>query len=203
MNRNITAILLIILAGGLYYTVTQGMLDETKAIRAVNTQYVSAITNAQQLIKVRDQVLKDYNNLSQDDRERLDKMVPNTVDNIRLIIDLNNIALKHGFSLKGIKAVASTDSQQKNPARSGVAAPITGSSRSLAAKDTSAIAIPTLDSVTVSFAVTAPYQQFITLLQDLESNLRIMDITRLSLSSNDTGVYEWSVELKTYWLRTQ
>ncbi len=45
--------------------------------------------------------------------------------------------------------------------------------------------------------------QFISLLQDLEANLRVMDVTHLSLTANDSGTYDWSVELKTYWLRSQ
>ncbi len=206
MNRNITATILIVLAAGIYFTVTKGILADAKAVQEVNTQYSSAIDGADQLIKVRDQVLKNYNNLSQDDRDRLNKMLPNTVDNIRLIIDLNSVALKHGFSLRNIKATASTGTQ-KGGAVPSVVAPVMPANpmqmNSAANARANIIATPILDTVTVSFGVSAPYLQFISLMQDLEANLRIMDLTHLTMSANDTDTYDFSVEFKTYWMRTQ
>ena len=74
MNRNLTAIILIVAAVGIYVTVTQGFMAEAGQVKSVNDQYVSAIANAARLIAVRDQVLKDYNAISDNDRSRLDKM---------------------------------------------------------------------------------------------------------------------------------
>ena len=199
MNRNITATILIVLAAGIYFTVTQSMLDGAKAVQAVNVQYLAAIDSADQLIKVRDQVLKDYNTLSLDDKGRLNKMLPNTVDNIRLIIDLNSVALKHGFSLRNIKAVASAAGQKSTTA--SVSTPQMMPANNMNGANT--IATPLLDTVTVSFSVSAPYLQFISFMQDLEADLRIMDLTHLTMSVNDTGTYDYSLEFKTYWMRSQ
>ena len=184
MNRNITATILIVLAAALYFTYTSGVWNNVVTIKAVNDQYTGAISSAEQLISVRDKVLKDYNNISADDRDNLDKMIPNTVDNIRLIIDLNSVALQHGFSLKNITASAK-DSSTNSPSNNQ---PFN-------------IAIPTLDTVAVSFSVSAPYLQFISFMQDLEASLRIMDITHLTVTANDTGTYDFSVQMNTYWLR--
>ena len=139
------------------------------------------------MISVRDNVLKQYNDISPQDQSNLDKMLPSTVDNIRLIINLNNIALQHGFSLKGISAAASQDKS--------------GSGAASNAGTNGSISAPTLDTVVISFSVSAPYQQFISFMQDLEANLRIMDVTHLSVSANDTGTYDFSVQMNTYWLR--
>src|SRR3989344_4755554 len=131
MNNNITAIILVALAIGTYLTFTRAKLAEVNEVRVVNTQYLSAIDSADRLIKVRDAVLKDYNALSSEDRDRL-------------------------------------------------------------------------DTVNISFSVMAPYQQFINLLRDLEANLRIMDVTHLSVSAGtNPNLYDFSVELQTYWLRQQ
>jgi len=197
MNRNITATILIVLAIGIYVTVTRAQVAELQIIRAANSEYSTAIENAERLIKVRDRVLKDYNDIKEEDRDRLDRMIPNTVDNIRLIIDMNSIGLKHGFSLRNIKANANK-SEKVSGVTSGVSTPRNSASRG---EDT--IPTPTLDTVSISFSVTATYQQFIDFMRDLESNLRIMDMTKLTLASNDTGTYDFGVELRTYWLRQQ
>src|SRR3989338_4128479 len=180
MNRNAMAIILIILALGVYFTFTKSLLTETSAIRATNKQYTAAIANAEQLIKVRD------------------KMITNTVDNIRLIIDLNSVALRHGFSLRNIKATAA---QSVSRPTQSLPTAATAAAETGAVAVTTIIATPTLDTVSVSFGVTAPYLQFLSFLQDLEADLRIMDITHLSVTANDTGVYDFGVGIKTYWLR--
>ena len=198
MNRNITAIILIVLAIGTYVTFTRGKLAEVNAVRAVNTQYASAIANADQLVKVRDSVLKDYNNLAAEDRERLDKMLPNTVDNIRLIIDLNDFALNRGISLHNIRAAASTNSSSKQPV-----APQPQAAGGMTNAAAGMIPTPTLDTVNVSFSWTSPYQQGIDFLKDLEVDLRIMDVTHLTVAANSNGNYDFGVDIKTYWLRQQ
>lgn len=193
MNRNTTALLLIILAIGIYFTFTRGQLAQAKAIKVVNDEYTAAIKGAVELIKIRDQVLAQYKALSEEDQERLDKMIPSTVDNIRLIIDINDVAFKHGFSLRDIKASAPGSSRTT---------PVSG--RATTENRPVGISIPTLDTVTISFSVTAPYLEFISFLQDLEASLRIMDPTGITVSTSETkgaGVYDFSVELKTYWLR--
>lgn len=184
------------MAIGLYFTVTKGVLAEANIIRASNNEYITAIKNAESLIKVRDKVLADYNKLLPEDREKLNKFVPKSVDNIRLIIDLNNVALRYGFALKGIKANASSKTSNES-----FAPPMNPGAISAPSMNRNVISAPVLDTVTVSFGVTAPYQQFISFLQDLEASLRILDISSLSVIANDSGVYEWKVELKTYWLR--
>ncbi len=187
MNRNLTATILLILAVAIYFTFTSGLWNDAAGVKAVNDQYSGAIASAQKLISVRDNVLKQYNDISPQDQSNLDKMLPSTVDNIRLIINLNNIALQHGFSLKGISAAASQDKS--------------GSGAASNAGTNGSISAPTLDTVVISFSVSAPYQQFISFMQDLEANLRIMDVTHLSVSANDTGTYDFSVQMNTYWLR--
>ncbi len=194
MNKNVTALILIVLAIGMYVTFTQAKIAEVREIHAVNQEYDIAIKNADALRDTRDKILKKYNNIEQKDREALDKIIPNTVDNIRLIIDLKDIADGNNLALRNIKATASPTAQKS-------IAPVAPPTTKANAKNL--LPTPTLDTVSVSFNVTAPYQQFISFMRDLESSLRIMDLTHLTVSVNSSGVYEFGVELKTYWLRQQ
>lgn len=197
MNRNSTALILVILSIGIYFTFTGGQLEKARAIKAVNDEYAKAIDNANQLIKVRDSLLLKRKEISEVDEDRFRKMVPSSVDNIGLVIDLKDMAKDHGLTLRGIKASApNSQNIQPAPAATGNAARV--GAAGVRATD---ISTPTLDTITVSFTVTAPYQEFIRFLQDIESNLRIMDVTRLSMMSQDSGIYDFNVELKTYWLR--
>lgn len=186
MNKNITPIILIVLALGIYFTFTRTKLDDLKAVKEVNLQYQQALNNSERLVKVRDSVLKTYNDISPDDRERLDKMLPDNVDNVRLIIDVNGVAARHDLAIKSVKTSAT------NAPASGTAS----------APTRSAPNVPnSYDTVTLSFNVSTNYQTFIAFLKDLEASLRIMDISKITLAATDTGIYEYGVEVKTYWLK--
>ena len=118
------------------------------------------------------------------------------MDNVRLIIDIkDDIAARNGLYLKNIKTTSPdipsaspspTPGTQSNPNTRAIAR-VEGSEK--------------YGVVTMSFSVTASYEQFIDFLKDLESSLRILDISKLVLNANDTGTYDFNVELKTYWIK--
>lgn len=193
MNKNITAAILLVLAVGVYLTWTRDKWTEVQAVQAVNGQYSEAIENANRLIRVRDEVLTKYNAITVADHDRLDKMLPNTVDNIRLIIDLNSVAGRRGVSISNIKASASSEANAANS--SGAV--------SYASTEPGSIPTPILDTVNISFSVSAPYREFVAFMRDLEANLRVMDLTHLTVAVGEGGTYDFGVELKTYWLRQQ
>ena len=191
MNRNLTAFILIVIAIGIYVTMTQGIIAAGQAVKAVNDQYSSAIGNATRIVAERDQALQSYNAISDSDKARLNKMIPSTVDNIRLMIDLNGIAARHGLSLSGVQAGVPTAAAQS-------AAAVQPPGSTMGGLPPSA---PALGTVSVSFGVTATYEQFQSFLQDLEADLRIMDLTHLSVTANDTGIYTYSLTFQTYWVK--
>lgn len=192
MNKNLTATILIIIGIGIYFTVTRAMIADAEVVKAKNDQLISALNNAGEIIKARNDVTLKYNSIPEKDRIKLDKMIPSAVDNIRLVIDLNNIALRNHFAIADVKASVPNKGKQGAAAPSGMPAPIALSSY---------VSEPILDKVDISFKATATYQQFIDFLQDIEVSLRVMDLTSLKLRANDTGTYDFDVTFQTYWLR--
>lgn len=190
MNKNIYAIILIILAVGLYFTMTTNILAEARIVKLSNDEYKTAIDNAKRLIEVRDKVILDYNSLSVEDRAKLDKIVPKNVDNIRLIIEINDIAYRKGLPLKNV-----------NVSINGASAQDASQNQSIDSEVDNEVASPVLDKAKINFDVDATYQQFISFLQTIESNLRIMDVDSLSVTTSEDGVYNWKVSLTTYWSR--
>jgi hypothetical protein len=58
------------------------------------------------------------------------------------------------------------------------------------------------NSVTLNFSIVASYGTFLKILRDLESSLRIVDVTSISFRSTDTSdVYQYDVGIKTHWLK--
>ena len=212
MNKNLSALIMVVIAVGIYVTVTQSLINGAEQVQTVNNQYLTALADAARLVAVRDQVRATYDAISENDRARLDKMIPSTVDNIRLIIDLSSVAASHGLALKGISAAVSSNSS--SPSSAPTAAPATSQMNATGTMMPSSVSVPgalpgtiqtvsapVLDTVTVSFGVSATYDQFISLLQDMEADLRIMDLTHLTVTANNAGLYDFSVQFQTYWIR--
>ncbi len=189
MNRNATAIILIVLAIGIYFTFTQNIINQAQIEQAHNVQYTTAITNAENLISLRKQANDQFINIAPSDQARLSQMIPNGTNNIHLIVDLNNLAQKYNFSLSNIKADVVNATNNNNPSNQPVANQASAGTASLA-------------QVKVTFSANASYGDFLNFLLAVESNLRIMDISKIDVKANDTGIYGFQVELRTYWLQS-
>lgn len=197
MNKNIIAIILIIAGAGIYFTLTRPIMAETKDIKATKDQLSTALANVDEIVRVREDIVRKFNAIPESDRTRLDRIIPSAVDNIRLVIDLNNLALQHHFALSNVRATTPGTAASAGAGR----APTAMTPQAGAVSTGVSLTEPTLDKVTVSFNVTATYDAFIQFIQALEADLRISDITHLAVTANDDGDYDFDVSYQTYWLR--
>jgi Tfp pilus assembly protein PilO len=183
----ITPIILIIISFAIFFGYVdpnyRGSGDETnrsiKSLQAEDAQYQEALNNTTEIRKKREALIDKRGQISAEDLLRLEKLLPDNVDNIKLVIDMNNIAENHGLVLKSIKL----DTEAKlDPNKLG--------------QDNSKYGV-----VGLSFSVSSSYDNFQNFLNDLEKSLRLVEITDLTVAGNDTGVYDFSIGLKTYWLK--
>jgi len=150
-----------------------------KSLQAEDAEYQAALNNTTEIRKKRDALVQKRSNFNPADLAKLEKLLPDNVDNIKLVIDIKNIAENHTLTLKNIKldtAVKSDTSKlgQKNSK---------------------------YGTVGLSFTVSSSYDNFQNFLTDLEKSLRLVEVNELSVSGNDTGIYDFSISLKTYWLK--
>lgn len=194
--RNIFPIIFIILAitGGVLFV--GPMFSEVSKLRTDVTAYNQALAHSTELQKVRDTLLESYNAIPKEDKERLIKFMPNTVDNIQLILEIQQVASLHGMSLKNIAFEApkpTTTDQTVDPSSDPNANKPYG-------------------IFNLEFKTEANYLTFISFLKDLELNLRLIDIKSISFmvpdkkmtaqsSDIDPNVYTYDVKLQTYWLK--
>jgi hypothetical protein len=129
-------------------------------------------------------LLARYNAFNPDDIERLHKLLPDHIDNVRLVLDLDTLASKHNIALQNV-AVARPNEQSS--VGNGTIGPLRQS----------------YDSVTLKFATSGTYDRFKTFLLDLEDSLRIVDLTALTMSAEASSAgeptYRFDVTLRTYW----
>ncbi len=182
MMRFITPLIVTAAAVGLFIVYTNSSYQDVKVLQAQVAQYDDALNKAQDLRATRDQLLSKRNTFGSTDIQRLQHALPDNVDNIRLIIDINNIAARHGLPLKTVSVGDVSDSSS---ARSALAVGSSGDA---------------VGSVTVQFSVTASYQDFLSFLHDLEHSLRIVDIESIAFKAGAGPTTDYSMTIRTYWL---
>ncbi len=164
---------------GIFFFYTNPQYQTIKEKQAEQTKLGSANNKAAQLRAVRDQLTTQRSQILDSDVNRLKVMLPDGVENVNLIIAMQNIADQLGMTIK-------------NP------------SVNSGSTDNSTVVGPNASkygTISLSFVVSATYENFQVFLRKLEQSLRIVDVTGLTFSSNATGRYDYNVTIQTYWLK--
>jgi Tfp pilus assembly protein PilO len=175
-------IILILASFGLFFLFTNKQYEANKLLKLDVARYDQALGKSNEVLKKRGELQEKYKNFSQSDLASLKKLLPDHIDNIQLILDINSIAQDPKRNMRISKIKISEDQvQEKN-------API-GPSTS------------PFSSILVSFRTTATYDQFKDFMQELERSLRLVDVTNLTFKSDPKGLNEYAVTIRTYWLK--
>ncbi|HEY1037728.1 MAG TPA: type 4a pilus biogenesis protein PilO [Candidatus Paceibacterota bacterium] len=166
------------IAGFVLFTNPQYQKMQEK--RAEQQEVVDANKKANALRAERERLLSDRNKIKEADIDRLNKMLPDSVENVGLIIDIDNIASKYGMRIRNTKITELT-------ARTGTTAVGPDSKKH--------------GSIALTFSVTSAYDTFLAFMKDLEASLRLVDVTALSFSATRDGRYDFTLTLQTYWLK--
>ena len=192
MSRIIFPAIIFLAAVGLFLGYTNATYQNIGKLKSQVAAYDQALNNSKELLKVRNDLTDKYNNMSNSDRDHLTKLMPDNVDNIRLVIDIQNIALKYGMNPKDIKY----------DARAGHSTTTAGSTVGATPTD---LANDQKDYSTfeLEFSVTGTYPNFLLFLKDLEQSLRLVDVESISFQAPDAGANstKYGIRIKTYWLK--
>jgi Tfp pilus assembly protein PilO len=196
MFRLITPIILIAVSIAGFVMFVNPMYKELQALKAEAASYDQALTNSKALENERDKLTKKYNAISSDNLDRLHKLLPDSVDNIRLILEIEKVAAPYGMILKDVKYDSAKPVADKNGAVAGGDLTNTGSKN--------------YGSWDLEFGTEGTYGNFLNFIRDLENNLRIIDISTIQftadspLGSNKSPLsqtYKYSFRIKTYWMK--
>lgn len=182
--KGIFPIIALVVAGVVFYFYIDPTYAQIKELRKDEATLNAALSRALELQATRDQLLSRYNTFSPDDLARLEKMLPDHVDNVRLALDMDSLAAQYGMRIRNV-SIEKVDEKKVKPRQSQAVGPDERM----------------YESMVLSFTVSGQYDTFRTLLTDLEKSLRLVDIESLSFSSTEVGIYDFTVSLRTYWLK--
>jgi len=180
--KNIFSIVVIIISVATFVLVVQPQYNEIKEMQSKETELEDVLDNARRLQSLRDSLLDKRKAISNSDIRRLEKLIPESADNVKLILEFEQIADRHNLQLQAASAVKEEEGQQ-----------------------TQSFDIETNDygTITLDFTINGDYTDFVAFLKDIEKNLRITDIRSLTISppGGNEADYGFDISIDTYWLR--
>ncbi len=205
----IIPILLVIGAIGLFIGYTQPTHGGSiAALKDEITGLDSALNAAEQFKLKEAQLTQQRKAMPAEQLERLEAFLPDSVDNVQLIVDLNSLAARSGVQLSefniasGNSGSDTSSSARTNTAPLGAAGVASGPGAMAPQSNTLALQTsqPT-ESLELSVSATGSYAAFRTFLTGVEQSLRPLDVIELSVQDSDTGVYTYDITFRLYWLR--
>jgi Tfp pilus assembly protein PilO len=196
MTKIIISILSFVVAAALFVGYTRPTYEKVGSVKKDIQEFDQALEKSRELQELKRGLLSRYNTFNKRDLARLVKFLPDHVDNVRLVLDLDNLASRYGMAVQNVLISNSVEADPQEVT-------VIGSLGSQSEK---------YDSLTMQFATIGTYANFVRFLEDLESSLRIVDLVALTieqakLASEDKNIefeeplYEYNLAIRTYWLK--
>ena len=194
MTKYILPIILIGISVALILGFANPLYTDIKEIRVLSASYDEALGNSKALEAERDKLTAKYNTLDPENIDKLEKLMPDNIDNIRTILEIEKVGSMFGMTLNDVKYdTLDTKSGESATEKASQASSAKGS----------------YGVWNMSFSTEGTYESLIRLLGGLESNLRLIDISSIDFSSEgvsglDPDVpisYKYQFNIKTYWLK--
>ena len=154
---------------------------DIQMLNAEIKNYDAALEAAERFKAKEIQLTGEKNALPADQIERVEAFLPDSVDNVQLILDLNSLAARSGVQLSDFDT-AETESE--------------GSTDALQATTQEPY-----DTLELSASAVGSYPAFRTFIAGVENSLRPLDIVEVAVKDSLTGVYTYDITLRLYWLK--
>lgn len=193
MNSRVLPAIAIILSVGIFFAYVKptwsGPIVETKDAIAKDEQ---ALTAAEEYKKKQNELASARNAIEQENLNKLSVFLPDSVDNVSLILDINALAARSGLSLANIDVVTDDSASPK----SKVTEPSTQSAGTLQIARANPVG-----SVDLSLSAIGTYSSLQSFLSGIEKSARLLDVRDITVKGSDTGVYNYQMTIRLYWLR--
>jgi hypothetical protein len=194
--------LFILISAGILYFYVYPTYSVT--ITTANQQiesYNAALAAAEVFTQKEDALVAEKNAIPAPQLARLEEFLPDGVNNIQLILDLNSLAQRSGVSLSNFtvqdnQTPADSSSSGSGSSSSGASTASPSSGGGSVSSDSTSLT----DSLDLSVTATGTYAAFQTFLAASEQSLRPLDVTSLTLKDSATGVYMYNITYRIYWL---
>lgn len=163
--KSLLSILVIAVSVGAYFVYIKPLTVEVKVQIAKKEEIQKVLNRVKEIKDKRDSIFEDYNSISTEDIEKLNKIIPETVNTVEIFNDLSTNAAQYGLAVTNYKA-------ENN------------SSNNSAVTDTTVV--EPYKKTNLTFTLKGQYTQFVEFLETIESSLRLIDIVQLGIKGGSS-----------------
>ncbi|MES2668735.1 MAG: hypothetical protein V4644_03555 [Patescibacteria group bacterium] len=198
MIARLIPFVLVIAAFALFFGYTQPTFGGSIAsLQAEIESLDTALLAARQFKEKEVELTRERSEIPPEQLARLSAALPDSVDNVQLIVDLNSLAARSGVQLSEFDISGEETLGAATTGNIGAATAGTGDAGPMLALGGE----EATESLELSVSATGSYAAFRTFLDGVEQSLRPLDIIELSVQDSPTGVYIYNVTFRIYWLR--
>lgn len=184
-GRLLPAFALFVAIGILFGYVSPAWSGEIVTMRAAIASDDQALAAATSYKEHESQLASAKNAIDSASLGRLATFLPDSVDNVSLILDLNALAARSGLALSNIDVAAdlgaAAKAAQQNAAPAGLSSLV--------------------GSVDLSLSAVGTYTALQNFLKGVERSGRLLDVRDISVKGSNTGAYAYQMTIRLYWLR--
>ena len=185
MFKTLTPIFSIIIAFAIFFFFTKPLYTEVQGLKKETTGYTNAINNASQFNQKLQQLKQKKDSFDERDVERLNGLVPNSINGVGMLVNLSKLVSAHGMLL-GTISVQSDDNTKASANKKVSRTPVSsGDSTDLVSSD-------------IAFTLIGTYDQLRSLLKDMERSLVPMDIVHVSFTAVEGNLQQYAITIRTY-----
>lgn len=186
MNDRILPLIAFCLAIGIvFFYIRPAWFETIATTKAIIASDMQALAAADDYSKQQNALLTEFSAIDPADLDRASAFLPDSVDNVGLILDLNGLAARSGLALANIDVVTQ-DPANRTSASSGALPSTTNNP---------------VGSVNLSLSATGTFSALQTFLKGVEKSARLLDVQDIVIKGSETGVYTYQMTARLYWLR--
>lgn len=175
----------LVLAVGIFFgyvsPLWNGKVADAKAAIADDNKALEA---AERYVERQNQLATERAAIDPTALARLEKFLPDSVDNVGMILDLDALGTRAGLALTSIDATNSSTASQA-----------TGASGA------SVVPNDPIGTVDLTIDATGTYSALQAFLDGVERSERLLDVRDITVTGSNTGIYAYHLTLRLYWLR--
>jgi len=183
MTSRLLPFLSLMLAIGIFFAYVNPLWNgKIAGQRDAIAQDNQALASAKRYVERENQLAVAKNAIDPVALDRLKAFLPDSVDNIGLILDLNALAARSGLSLSSIDVTKNTTAASAESSLPNVATNPIG-------------------TVDLKISAIGSYKALQSFLIGAELSERLLDVRDITVQNSANGVYTYQITLRLYWLR--
>jgi Tfp pilus assembly protein PilO len=186
MSRFLPLVLLLISIGLFFGYIHPTYTNSIASSKEQIDSYTGALKAAERFTSKEAELTQSRAAIAPESLARLNAFLPDGVDNVQLILDLNALAARSGITLSNFDIKTSL-----------VQAPAVGGTQE---SQTPLESSNPVDSIDLTMTASGTYNSFRTFLAGIETSLRPLDVISLDIQESKTGVYMYELTVRIYWL---